>query len=52
MGLIREIQGVNATINKQERQRRERERLKILQENYKKELERESNGGIFRLVSS
>lgn len=39
MGLIREVQGVNATINKQERQRRERERLKILQENYKKELE-------------
>ena len=39
MGLIREIQGVNATINKQERARRERERLKILQENYKKELE-------------
>lgn len=39
MGLIREVQGVNATINKQERARRERERLKILQENYKKELE-------------
>jgi hypothetical protein len=39
MGLIREIQGVNATINKQERARRERERLKILTENYKKELE-------------
>ena len=38
MGLIREIQGVNATINKQERARRERERLKILQENYKKEI--------------
>lgn len=39
MGLIREIQGVNATINKQERARRERERLAILKENYKKELE-------------
>ena len=39
MGLIREVQGVNATINKQERARRERERLKILQENYKKELQ-------------
>lgn len=39
MGLIREIQGVNATINKQERARRERERLKILQENYKREIE-------------
>lgn len=38
MGLIREIQGVNATINKQERARRERERLKILQENYSKEI--------------
>lgn len=39
MGLIREVQGVNATINKQERARRERERLAILKENYKKELE-------------
>lgn len=39
MGLIREIQSVNVTINKQERARRERERLKILQENYKKELQ-------------
>lgn len=38
MGLIREIQGVNATINKQERARREREQQKILEENYKKEL--------------
>lgn len=38
MGLIREIQGVNATINKQERARRERERLKILQENYTREI--------------
>lgn len=38
MGLIREIQGVNATINRQERQRREREHLKILQENYKNEI--------------
>lgn len=48
MGLIREIQGVNATINKQERARRERERLKILQENYKKEIERQFDGGTFR----
>lgn len=39
MGLIREIQGVNATIDKRERARREREKLKILQENYKKEIE-------------
>ena len=39
MGLIREVQGVSASLNKQERARRERERLKILQENYKKELE-------------
>lgn len=39
MGLIREIQGVNATINKQEKARRERERLSILKENYKKEIE-------------
>lgn len=38
MGLIREIQGVNATMNRQERARRERERLKILQENYKNEI--------------
>lgn len=39
MGLIREIQGVNATIDKRERARREREQLKILQENYIKEIE-------------
>lgn len=39
MGLIREVQGVSASLNKQERARRERERLKILQENYKKELQ-------------
>lgn len=51
MGLIREIQGVNATISKQERAKREREHLKILQENYKKELERKFKGGNFRLVS-
>ena len=38
MGLIREIQGVNATINKQERARRERERQKILTENYTREI--------------
>lgn len=38
MGLIREVQGVSASINRQERARREREKLKILQENYKKEL--------------
>lgn len=39
MGLIREVQGVSASLNKQERARRERERLKILTENYKKEIE-------------
>ena len=39
MGLIREVQNVGASLNKQERQRRERERLKILQENYKREIE-------------
>lgn len=39
MGLIREVQGVGASLNRQERQRREREHLKILQENYKKELQ-------------
>lgn len=38
MGLIREIQGITATINKQERTRRERERQKILIENYNQEL--------------
>lgn len=38
MGLIREVQGVNATINKQERARRERERQKILIENYTREI--------------
>lgn len=38
MGLIREVQGVNATINKQERARRERERLKILLNNYTNEI--------------
>lgn len=38
MGLIREVQNVGASLNKQERARRERERLKILQTNYTKEL--------------
>lgn len=38
MGLIREVQGVSASLNKQERARRERERLKILQENYTREI--------------
>ena len=38
MGLIREIQGITATINKQERTRRERERQKILIDNYNAEL--------------
>lgn len=38
MGLIREVQGVNATINRQERARRERERQKILIENYTREI--------------
>lgn len=39
MGLIREVQNVGASLNKQERARRERERLAILKENYTKELE-------------
>ena len=51
MGLIREIQGVNATINKQERAKRERERLKILQENYKKELESDLKAEFFGLFN-
>lgn len=38
LGLIKEVQNVGASLNKQERARRERERLKILQENYKKEI--------------
>ena len=38
MGLIREIQGITATINKQERTRRERERQKILIDNYNQEM--------------
>lgn len=38
MGLIREVQNVGASLNKQERARRQRERLKILQENYKREI--------------
>lgn len=38
MGLIREIQGLNATIDKKERARREREQKKILLQNYQDEL--------------
>ena len=38
MGLIRELQGVSASLSRSERARRERERLRILQENYKNEL--------------
>lgn len=38
MGLIREVQNVGASLNKQERQRRERERQKILIENYTREI--------------
>ena len=38
MGLIREIQGITATINKNERAKREREQRKILIENYNAEL--------------
>ena len=49
MGLIREVQGVNATINKQERARRERERLAILKENYKKELESDLKAEFFNI---
>lgn len=49
MGLIREVQGVNATINKQERARRERERLAILKENYKKELESDLKAEFYNL---
>ena len=38
MGLIREVQNVGASLNKQERQRRERERQKILLNNYTNEI--------------
>lgn len=38
MGLIREIQGITATINKNERAKREREQRKILIENYNAEI--------------
>lgn len=52
MGLIREVQGVNATINKQERARRERERLAILKENYKKEIESDLKAEFFNIYTS
>lgn len=52
MGLIREVQGVNATINKQERARRERERLAILKENYKKEIESDLKAEFYGLFNT
>ena len=52
MGLIREVQGVSASLNKTERARRERERLKILQENYKKELESDLKAEFYGLFNT
>ena len=51
MGLIREVQGVSASLNKTERARRERERLAILKENYKKEIESDLQAEFYGLFN-
>ena len=52
MGLIKEVQNVGASLNKQERARRERERLAILKENYKKELESDLKAEFYGLFNT